>query len=178
VGNPGAIQSIRNAWNTRFGIYAPSMSPSDGVPDMTGYAYRATNWPNPVPQNALPDFLARRAIHAPYGTSVNDGNTVTGLDVKPNSSTVLQAPALATAGADRRLVVAPVINCAGLVSSQTVPVLDWACVLMLHPIDNTPGLTVYLEYEGLTSDPTTPCASVGGVGNGLSTGPKVPALVQ
>ena len=119
VGQPGAIQSIRNAWNTRFGIYHPSMSPSDGVPDLTGYAYRAKNWPSQ--QDALADFLARRAGHSPYGASVNDGNTLTGLDVKPNSSNVLQAPALATSGADRRLVIAPIIDCAGLCQQPDRP---------------------------------------------------------
>ncbi|MBA2724224.1 MAG: hypothetical protein H0W48_01625 [Methylibium sp.] len=181
VGNPGAIQSIRRAWNTRFGIYHPSMSssgPGAAVPDRSGYAYRALNWPSQA--NALTDFIAnRRSANAPYGSpGVVSGNTLTGLDVGPNGSTVLQPPALATQGAERRLAIVPIIDCAGLVSSQTVPVLDWACVFMLHPMDNDNSLTIFLEYHGLTSAPGSPCPAVGGVGNSASTGPLVPGLVQ
>lgn len=180
VGNPGAIQSIRNAWNTRFGIYHPSMSssgPGSAVPDRSGYAYRALNWPSQA--NALDNFMAtRRPANQPYGTSVDNGNTITGLDVKPNGSTVLQPAALATQGADRRLAIVPIIDCAGLQSSQTVPVLDWACVFMLHPMDNDNSLTIFLEYHGLTTQPGSPCPAVGGVGNSASTGPLVPGLVQ
>jgi len=180
VGAPGAINSARKAWNTRFGIYDPSnpwSPPGSPVPDRSGYAYRPLNWP---PQaNALADFLAtKRPVNKPYGTSVSNGNSITGLDVKPTSSTVLQAGTLATSGADRRLVIVPIVNCAGLSGSQTVPVLEWGCAFMLHPLDNTPGLTVYLEYEGLTRDAGSPCPAVGGVGNSASTGPLVPGLVQ
>lgn len=180
VGNPGAIQSIRNAWNTRFGIYHPSMSssgPGSAVPDRSGYAYRELNWPTRA--NALDDFIAnKRPTNTPYGTSVADGNTITGLDVKPNGSTVLQPAALATQGAERRMAIVPIIDCTGLQSSQTVPVLDWGCVFMLHPMDNDNSLTIFLEYHGLTSQPGSPCPAVGGVGNSASTGPLVPGLVQ
>jgi Flp pilus assembly protein TadG len=177
VGNPGAIQSIRRAWNTRFGVYHPSINPATAVPDRSGYAYRPLNWPSQA--NALADFLpARRTVNAPYGNpDAQAGNTITGLAVQ-NNSTVLQANALAATGADRRLVVAPIVDCAGLVGSQTVPILDWACVFMLHPMDNDPALTIYMEFAGLTSNPATPCAAVGGVGSSASTGPRVPALVQ
>lgn len=180
VGNPGAITSIRNAWNTRFGIYHPSMpssGPGAAVPDRSGYAYRALNWPSQA--NALDDFIAtRRPGNAAYGANVAAGNTLTGLDVKPNGSTVLQPAALATQGAERRLAIVPIIDCAGLVSSQTVPVLDWGCVFMLHPMDTDPALTIFLEYHGLTTQPGSPCPAVGGVGNSASTGPLVPGLVQ
>jgi len=177
VGNPGAIQSIRNAWNTRFGIYHPSINPAAAAPDRSGYAYRPANWPSRA--NALADFLpTRRPANAPYGNpGAQAGNTVTGLSVQ-NNSTVLQANALAAAGADRRLVVAPIVNCAGLVGSQTVPILDWGCVFMLHPMDNDPALTIYMEFAGLTSTAGIPCAAIGGVGSTASTGPLVPALVQ
>jgi hypothetical protein len=177
VGNPGAIQSIRTAWNTRFGIYHPSIPPGSAVPDRSGFAYRPFNWPSQ--SNALADFLAnQRPVNAPYGNpGAAAGNAITGLSVQ-NSSTVLQANALAAAGADRRLVVAPIVDCAGLVGSQTVPVLDWACVFMLHPMDNDPALTIWMEFVGMTSAPGIPCAAVGGVGDSTSTGPLVPALVQ
>lgn len=180
VGQTGAIQSLRRAWNTRFGIYHPSFSPfadDAPVPDRSGYAYRALNWPSRA--NALSDFLSvRRPANEPYGTpGAAAGNAVTGLAVQ-NNNTVLQPPALSTRGADRRLMVAPIVDCTGWTTSQTVPVLDWACMFMLHPIDNTPTLTIYMEYVGLSQDPGSPCPAVGGIGNSTSTGPLVPGLVQ
>jgi hypothetical protein len=177
VGNPGAVQSIRRAWNTRFGIYHPSIAPGSAVPDRSGYSYRPFNWESQ--SNALADFLPnRRPVNAPYGDPGADaGNIETALSVQ-NNSTVLQANALAAAGADRRLVVAPIVDCSGLTGSQTVPILDWGCVFMLHPMDNDPALTIYMEFAGLTSSAGVPCAAIGGVGSTASTGPLVPALVQ
>jgi hypothetical protein len=98
--------------------------------------------------------------------------------VKPNSSTVLQPPALAVRGSQRRLASAPIVNCAGLATSQTVPILEYACVLMLHPLDNDNTLTIYMEYVGLANAPGSPCASSGIPGGPGSTGPFVPGLVQ
>jgi hypothetical protein len=180
VGATGAISSLRKAWNSRFGIYHPSV-PSTGpgapVPDRSGYSYTAVNWPSQF--NAAADLLnVRRPAHAPYGTNVADGNAITGLAVGPGGSTVLQPTDLATRGADRRFVPIPVVNCAALAGAQTVPILDWACILMLHPMTTSPTQTLYLEYEGLATAAGTPCSTVGGVGNGASAGPLVPALVQ
>jgi hypothetical protein len=180
VGQSGAASSLRLAWNTRFGIYAPS-EPSTGqgaaVPDWGGYGYTPTNWPGQA--NAVNDFLAKRGARAPYGTNVANGNSITGLSVGPGGSTVLQSGALGQRGGDRRLVPAPVINCSGFASSQTVPVLDWGCVLMLHPISQSGGPEqVRIEYVGLASDLGSPCSTIGYVGNSASTGPLVPALVQ
>ena len=180
VGATGAIQSLRKAWNTRFGIYEPSIpstGPTSPVPDRSGYSYTPQNWPSR--SNAADDLVnVRRPVNTPYGTSVADGNTITGLDVKPAGSTVLQPAALTTRGADRRFVTAPIVNCAAFASAQTIPVLDWACILMLHPMTNDNTQTIYLEFEGLTNDAGSPCATVGGVGSVTSTGPLVPALVQ
>ena len=180
VGATGAIQSLRKAWNTRFGIYEPSIpstGPTSPVPDRSGYSYTPLNWPSRF--NAADDLVnVRRPVNTPYGTSVANGNAITGLDVKPAGSTVLQPAALTTRGADRRFVTAPIVNCAAFASAQTIPVLDWACILMLHPMTNDNTQTIYLEFEGFTKDAGTPCASVGGVGSSTSTGPLVPALVQ
>ena len=53
---------------------------------------------------------------------------------------------------------------------------DWACVLLLNPI-GTPS-DIKLEFLGLTSDPSSPCATAG-IPGGLNTkGPLVPTLVQ
>jgi hypothetical protein len=180
VGQTGAQQSLKKAWNTRFGIYDPS-TPSNGpgspVPDWSGYAYTAVNWPSQF--NAAANFRStQRPARTPYGASVADGNSITGLDVKPAGSTVLQSTALNDRGADRRFVPAPIVDCGSLATSQTTSVLDWACVLMLHPMTNDNTETIWLEYVGLTTDAGSPCATVGGVGGPGSTGPLVPALVQ
>lgn len=180
VGQPGAIQSLRRAWNTRFGVYSPNYNPNDvnaPKPDRAGYAYRPQNWPSQT--NALANFLdIRRPANTPYGTpGAQNGNTITGLQVQ-NNNTVLQSPALATRGTNRRIVSAPILNCPALRASQTVPILDYACVLMLHPMDNDPSLTIYMEYIGLSNAPGGPCASSGIPGGPTSTGPFVPGLVQ
>jgi hypothetical protein len=84
-----------------------------------------------------------------------------------------------SSGADRRLATAPVVDCAAWKGSkpQTVPILGYACVLMLHPIDKD-GDEVWLEYRGKSTDPASPCATSGSVGGPGSIGPAVPALVQ
>ena len=181
VGETGAAASLARDWNTRFGIYHPSIpssGPTSPVPDRSGYSYTPTNWPSQ--SNAAADFLTvRRPANAPYGTDVSNGNAITGLSVSPNSSVVRQAGALATQSADRRVVPVPIVECSRFASSQTVPILNWGCALMLHPISQTgPPPTVRLEYIGLVSAAGSPCASQGGVGNSTSTGPLVPALVQ
>ena len=181
VGQPGAIQSLRRAWNTRFGIYSSNYNPNDvnaPKPDLAGYAYRPLNWPSQA--NALADFLGKRqpTVNAPYGTpGAQNGNTLTGLQVQ-NNNTVLQPPALATRGSNRRIVSAPILNCPALRASQTVPILDYACVLMLHPMDNNNALTIYMEYIGLSNASGGPCAGSGIPGGPTSTGPFVPGLVQ
>jgi len=181
VGQSGAASSLRLAWNTRFGIYAPSepsplTTPTAAVPDWSGYSYTPTNFRSQA--NALQSFLDTRTAHTAYGANVAAGNLTTGLSVGPGGSTVLQTGALRNGG-NRRLVPAPVINCSGFASSQTVPVLDWGCVLMLHPISQSGGPEqVRIEYVGLASDLGSPCSTIGYVGNSASTGPLVPALVQ
>lgn len=182
VGQSGAVQSLANDWNSRFGIYQGGPSVDAAIPDRSGYSYTPTNWPSQ--NNALSNFVeVRRPANAPYGTSVANGNTITGLRIS-NGSRVAQAPELATRGAPRRIVPLPVINCAGFAGSQTVPVMDWGCALLLHPISTRGGPggggpeQLRVEYLGLVTDAGSPCATVGGVGNGSSTGPLVPALVQ
>lgn len=179
VGQTGAQQSLRKAWNTRFGVYSNDYNINDPAlpsPDRSGYSYRPLNWPSQ--SNALTNFLGtRRPANAPYGTSAANGNTITGLSVQ-NNNNVLQANQLLPRGANRRIASSPIINCNALQNSQTAAVLDYACVLMLHPMDNDNNLTIYLEYIGLSSAPGSPCESLGIPGGPGSTGPAVPGLVQ
>lgn len=178
VGKAGTMgDKAARAWNTRFGLYHKpgSTTVTTAPPDFTGYSYRPTNWPSQA--DALADFRSKRNAHAPYGTDVANGNSITGLSLNDDynpTTTVLQHTQY---GADRRLVVAPIVNCDVWASSQTVPIRGWACVLLLHPIAN-PGDIVYMEYEGLSSATTSPCATSGIAGDLNSVGPMVPALVQ
>ena len=177
IGTSGAKFSAAVAWNSRFGLYrngAGNPSITTAVPDTTGYSYTATNWPGQ--SNAVGNFLAKRADFRSYGDlvdTVNNGNTITGLNVSNaynpgNMGTHAAGPrALATYGASRRLVLAPIV--AG------TTLTDWACVLMLHPIDK-PTTTIYLEFVGNAKALTSPCASLGKPGG--TNGPLVPALVQ
>jgi hypothetical protein len=115
-------------------------------------------------------------------------DTVTGLNIQ---GTVMTNVLLQARGADRRLNIVPVVDCDDFVSGTTAPVEQWACVLMLHPINNSAGggggsggsstgtgsSRMFLEYRGASNDPSSPCASLGLPGTG-TVGPLVPVLVQ
>jgi len=179
VGQTGVLgNAMAKAFNSRFGLYmGGGGNPTLGSapPDYTGHAYTALNWP--ARSNALADFLARRNTHEAYGTTVSAGNAETGLNIS-NAYNPTTTPAQHKAsGADRRLVVAPIVDCAGWATSNTTTIEAWACVLLLHPIAN-PNDDVFFEYRGLSSDPNSPCATAGSVGGPGSVGPQVPALVQ
>lgn len=181
VGEQGNIVSLGKAWNTRFGLYKGGENPSSATPDYTGYAYTPTSWPSKFDafggtSGTTPNFKSARAGHMPY-----QGNAASGIGLNggyANSSTAtLQAN-----GADRRLVTAPLVDCQtwGASNPQNVPVLAYACVLMLHPMANDNGPSgseeVWLEYRGASNDPSSPCRT-SGLGGGTS-GPLVPVLVH
>lgn len=180
VGEQGNITSLGKAWNTRFGLYKGSDSVSTAPPDFTGYAYTPTSWPSQFnayagssgTTPAIPNFQTARAQHLTYQGDLPNGYS---------NSTVTQ---LTTSGADRRLATVPIVDCSSWAgtSPQTVPILGYACALMLHPMsnDNGPSGTdeVWIEYRGRSTDPASPCATSGSVGGPGSVGPLVPALVQ
>ena len=179
VGQTGILgNAAAKAWNTRFGLYQGGNNISNAPPDYTGYGYTSTNWPSQ--SNAFPDFQAKRLAFASYGNttdSVSAGNTITGLSIGNGYSVATHGPngQLGINGADRRVVTAPVVDCAGWASAQTVPILGWACVLMLHPIDD-PSQDVHMEYLGSPSVAGSPCVTFGLAGG--TTGPLVPVLVH
>jgi hypothetical protein len=177
VGQPGNMgNAAAKAWNTRFGLYQGAFNVGNAPPDFTGYAYTALNWP--TMSNALSDFEPKRGTHTPYGSSVANGNTITGLSISNAYNPVTTVAQHTANGADRRLVVSPIIDCAALASgSHTTTVLGWGCVLMLQPIAD-PNDFLSMEYEGLSSAPGSPCATSGVAGSSTSVGPMVPALTQ
>ncbi len=177
VGQPGAISSLANEWNSRFGIYQGNVKPGDAAPDQSGYAYTdfATSWPSKF--NAFDDFISKRSANAAY-----QGDTAAGLNTK---GTIKDSGYLLANGHDRRLMTAPVVSCDAYATSQTAPIISWACVFLLHPINNSAGgsnatgeTRMYLEYRGKADDPSSPCASNGLPGGPGSTGPLVAALVR
>lgn len=179
VGQTGVLgNAAARAWNSRFGLYQsgegnPQLATAP--PDLTGYSYTATPegqaaWPSQ--SNALSDFLSPR--RSPNNDAYQ-GNAATGLSISNAYNLSTPGDHVTYGTAQRRLVIAPVVNCAGWASSQTVPLEAYACVLMLHPI-GSPGDTVYMEYVGAANDPTSPCATSGLAGG--TFGPLIPVLVQ
>jgi Flp pilus assembly protein TadG len=194
LGTPGVQASIADAWNYRFGIYKPTVSPAptNHNPDFSGYAYTATNWPaqsnayfGPTPTltpatATSENFQTKRANFASCdddGTHMRGGGghsceSITGLDL--NSFQVVAEPG-ATAlgghhqyGRDRRTVVVPVVD-----GSNTV--VDWSCMLMLQPL-SIPLVDVQLEYIGPAGVAGSPCVTSGMPGGW--SGPLVPQLVR
>lgn len=184
IGQPGNVASLGNDWNSRFGVYQGGIQPGEAVPDFTGFAYTGTSWPSAF--GAYSNFIDRRSANVAY-----QGNTLTGLDV---SGTIQGSAFLSTNGADRRLAIVPVVDCSEFGGgSQTAAVQSWACILMLHPINNNSGggnsgggnsggaggsPRMYLEYLGASNDLSSPCATLGLPGSEDAVGPQVPVLVQ
>jgi hypothetical protein len=172
VGQTGSLgNAAAKAWNSRFGLYQngngnPSLTTA--TPDFSGYAYTPTNWP--TKSGAFSNFQSQRASFATY-----EGNAATGLSIGNAYSSVSSAQ-LASNGADRRMVTAPVLNCAAWSGGATTAPIDaWACVMMLHPVSSTSDM-LYLEIVALSSTPGNPCATSGLAGG--TAGPLVPVLVQ
>lgn len=176
VGEAGVKSSMGNDWNSRFGIYQGNVKSGDSVPDYSGYAYTdaATSWPSKF--NAFVDFQNKRGSNAPY-----QDDSSTGLIIK---GTIGDRTYLQEYGEDRRLATAAVVDCEGLKKGTTSAVEAWACVLMLHPINNSQGgsgtgeTRMYLEYLGRSNNPGSPCATNGVPGGPSAVGPLVPTLVR
>jgi hypothetical protein len=190
VGQTGVDQSLSKAWNTRFGLYKGSDDVSTAPPDASGFAYTPAtpaspgnpaspgSWPSKynaydgTSANGAPNLESARTSHLVYqndGGTWPDGLNLTGYQ----HSTSAQ---LAASGADRRLAVVPVVDCDDW-GGTTTPILKFACIVMLHPMDS-PGDPLYLEYQGLSDLPGSPCATIGLPGGPGSVGPQVPTLVR
>jgi hypothetical protein len=197
VGQQGEIAAVADPWNTRFGLYKGTFNLANSPPDFTGVAYvqagigigediglpsskASETWPNPAPQNAYtgthpdgttPNYQSAKTANTAYQLSSNPAG-IEGI----NSYYISQPSELAQYGSQRRIALAPVVDCAALATShpQPVPLQGYACVLMLNPIKG-PG-DVVMEYLGDPTVPGSPCSSFGLAGG--AAGPLVPVLVQ
>lgn len=181
VGEAGVKSSLANDWNSRFGIYQGSVKEGDAIPDYSGYAYTEINWPSTF--GAFSDFQSMRGKNESYQGDTKSGkpDPITGLRIKGTKDSNLKLH-----GADRRLATAAVVDCKALEErgGATSAVVEWACVLMLHPINNSAGGTgagadrMYLEYLGRSNQANSPCATNGVPAGPTGVGPMVPALVR
>lgn len=189
VGQTGMNNGLRSAWNSRFGVYGLGLSTSDATiypPDFTGVAYTSDLFPSghaqpptwPQGHDAYdgddsavttPNYTDGKTARTPYQNTNPANASGTAL---PSTGT----PSHTENGQQRRITVAPIVNCQQLClsSSTTVPILDYACVMMLSPLPNNPD-SIWVEYRGLATDPDSPCGTFGLAGG---NGPLVPVLVQ
>ncbi len=178
VGQNGNLDTLQEAWNSRFGWYrhGGAYSTAEAPPDKTGFAYSnlnadgtagGGNWPSGFNaysgSSSVPgqlNFIQARAVNKPYQVADDIPRGIKTNQYDPP----LNATQLNTLGrADRRLVAAPVVNCDvwnTAPGSQMPPILAWACVLMLNPIENgsTASLVAKLEFLGLASGAASPCS--------------------
>ena len=168
--HPGFIDSMLQAWNTRFGIYKPGGPQlADGaVPDRTGWVYDHTTFPAGF--DAMPDYKAKKLQPTPKHQANADYNL-------PNPNNWATDEQFQNGSDGRRLVVGPVVDCPALGRNGTTTIIDWACYLMLNPVYSS-GDTMIIEYRGLASDISSGCVTSGAPGGPGAGGPKVPTLVQ
>ncbi len=173
VGETGAIASLANDFNTRFGIYQGNLNPEDSPPDSSGYAYNAATW---IPgKQAFADFASKRGANVPY-----QSDQLTGLKTQ---GSIKDSNFLEQHGQDRRVMPAPLLDCSNVVNNQ-IRITAWGCFFLLHPSRNNlgGGSTQYprmmLEYLGDAHAADSPCASYGLPGGSSASGPLVATLVQ
>ena len=168
--HPGFIDSMLQAWNTRFGIYKPGGPQlADGaVPDRTGWVYDHATFPAGF--DAMPDYKAKKLQPTPKHQANADYNL-------PNPNNWATDEQFQNGSDGRRLVVGPVVDCPALGRNGTTTIIDWACYLMLNPVYSS-GDTMIIEYRGLASDISSGCVTSGAPGGPGAGGPKVPTLVQ
>jgi hypothetical protein len=179
VGQNGNVSKMEGAFNSRFGVYKDgggNPNITDAPPDYTGQAYDGTTWASRKDAYAgtdvsgNPNFKAARNSHL---------STQAGFYSNPyHNSTVAQHT---DSGADRRLVVVPMVDCTNFQGGgQYAPIRAYGCVLLLDTYRKESGgnVNTHFEYLGLAKTPGSPCASSGITGDDSAQGPLVPSLVQ
>lgn len=195
IGKSGVVAALAKSWNTRFGIYQtgpdqPQFKGDDGSPDTTGYAYYpgSVDTPEIQPLVSIPpdlnvvydrytDYQQKASAYVPYQGNNNMTTTVPLLRPNGGNNPLTNLQAFGVNG--RRVAIAAVLEGTSPSCLDTPTLKEWACVLMLHPINisgnNRP---MYIEYIGSASSENSPCSTIGIPGGNNSTGPRVPTLVQ
>lgn len=186
VGQQGYDESLVAAYNTRFGVYKGSYDVSKNPPDYSGFAYQQApnspvTWPNASPQNAylgVPSSGSTPNYNGASGTRVQHLQyQFDPKDLGGGYSKITTAQHGASPPAtNRRVVIAPIVDCAQLAASnpQSIPVLAYACVFLLRPVSTAGEISV--EFLDLANTEGNPCATSGLAGG--TAGPLVPALRQ
>ncbi|MBN3792291.1 pilus assembly protein TadG-related protein [Burkholderia sp. Ac-20353] len=188
IGSPGQKAASADAWNTRFGVYGhgfkqPTAGTPDNTPDFTGVTYNAATGDAPTSNIYGSTDAYTKFVNARLKNNVYQGDQATGIST---GGTALTQSGYQTYGADRRIALAPEVDCSALVANGThkTAVLRWDCVLMLEPMDSSAGsggagsIVAQVEYLGTSTAAGNPCASEGVPGDGSSVGPQVSMLVQ
>lgn len=164
--NPGVSNGAAKAWNTRFGLYGSpykkdEQNLTEHKPDKTGWSYQ-----DHVPGGVYNDFIARHNNYEPYDPdNIVDGK---GRPVNyPGTPAITTRQELVTHGAQRRMVAMPVISCSAWSAKKEMPVLGWACSLMVAPMEDAQGET-RLEFRGIVGS-----ADCGGAAGGITGFPKL-----
>ena len=169
VNGPGFVASGRQAFNTRFGL---SHGGSDGVPDFTGFSYSPLATPTvAINTNVFADFLSKRGTNTAFQGQAASGIALTG------GTSIRNSTNLAANGRSRRIMVAPVVNCATMRITTTTP--TYACMLLLHPMrtQGAANFTMYMQYLG-NANAIGECNQSGVAAGYGGTGPVVTFLVQ
>lgn len=164
IGTPGYKASLRDDFNTRFGIKKKNEASSGYFPDVSGKGYY-----NPAQTNRYVADFVPNAV--PNNTAYSD---ISGITIS-NAYGYMTSTDLKAYGTNRRVAIAPVVDC------TTMKLKSFVCVFLLHPMPTTSSVNfnMYIEYLGNASTSVTPCSKAGGlVGGGSVLGPKVAALVE
>lgn len=165
----GVITALDDSWNARFGFYktgGAGFSPSVAVPDLSGHGYASGTSNN---------YANYAASQAPNRTSFQNSPRIPSYATPANVHQNYGAPY-------RRMAPIAVVNCgSGACGSGAMPLIGWACVLMLAP--KAPSATgtwseQRIEYLGRADDPASPCRTAGIPGGGSAIGPLVPVIVK
>jgi len=184
IGQTGSANSLQKAFNARFGICQGGNCTNDELrmspPDFTGFAYNASTWQNPPPQNAYAGTYAGTLNFSSARTSDQASYRQVQEAEVPSGAKRASFDQMKQFGADRRLVTVPLVECLpDFDKGQQAPIRGYACVLLLEPYKKVgSNVIVSAEYLGRSNEPGSPCATSGAVGNSTSAGPLVPALVQ
>ncbi|MGU7772866.1 pilus assembly protein TadG-related protein [Burkholderia sp. MR1-5-21] len=186
IGSPGQKAASADAWNTRFGVYghgfkAPTAGTPDNTPDFTGLTFNAATGDAQTSNIYGSTDAYTKFVNARLTNTVYQGDKATGIST---GGTALTQSGYQTYGADRRIALAPEVDCSTLNvnGNHKTAVLQWDCVLMLEPMDSSAGgssgIVANVEYLGSSTAAGNPCASEGVPGDGSSVGPQVSVLVQ